>query len=461
MIHVPASWDVAAARANFVGVPPLAEVAAVDPPPSMPPATVTLEPLASEAGRWRVRATVVMGDRTLRADFDFAPAAVRQVQEALRDDLPLYRFESSWDRGAVLEGLGSLIPDALDEASLRVTDPDGTTTYQRGGDYEVDAAWGKIGVLPGGRLAPGQPVRVSHRFALQRLDALILTAEGALAWLTGTDAAVGPQPPALPAGARLLGHVHVQGWGAALRAMDCYPVLTDRPAETVPSCIDSAASAALTGVLARLRAGQPLRILCWGDSVTEGSYLQTPAAGWPFQFAERLQRRFPQASIQIHVHGWPGYTTQAFLEAPVESPYHYPRTVLGLEPDLVVSEFVNDASVMNAEVWRATYDRIRMDFGSRGIPWVIFTPHYVHPTWMGLTGEQQVDDDPRPFVHFLRAFTQEHGIPLADAAKRYGQLWRQGIPYTTWMTNGVNHPDERGMALFAEVLMALFPAEDR
>jgi hypothetical protein len=35
-------------------------------------------------------------------------------------------------------------------------------------------------------------------------------------------------------------------------------------------------------------------------------------------------------------------------------------------------------------------------------------------------------------------------------------LWRQGIPYNALMLNAINHPDARGMRLFADALMALF-----
>jgi hypothetical protein len=30
------------------------------------------------------------------------------------------------------------------------------------------------------------------------------------------------------------------------------------------------------------------------------------------------------------------------------------------------------------------------------------------------------------------------------------------VPYSTLLVNAINHPDERGMALFADALMALF-----
>ena len=76
---------------------------------------------------------------------------------------------------------------------------------------------------------------------------------------------------------------------------------------------------------------------------------------------------------------------------------------------------------------------------------------------MGLTRERDIDNDPRPYVAGLRQFSAKHNVALADAALRYGRLWRQGIPHTSVMMNSINHPDARGMKLFADALMELFP----
>jgi hypothetical protein len=56
----------------------------------------------------------------------------------------------------------------------------------------------------------------------------------------------------------------------------------------------------------------------------------------------------------------------------------------------------------------------------------------------------------------LRVFAAKHNVALADAARRYGRLWRQGIPYSTLMLNSINHPDARGIKIFADALMELF-----
>lgn len=76
---------------------------------------------------------------------------------------------------------------------------------------------------------------------------------------------------------------------------------------------------------------------------------------------------------------------------------------------------------------------------------------------MGLAREREIDHDPRPYVAGLRQFSEKHQVALADAAYRYGRLWRQGIPYSSLMSNAINHPDARGMTIFADALMEIFP----
>ena len=75
---------------------------------------------------------------------------------------------------------------------------------------------------------------------------------------------------------------------------------------------------------------------------------------------------------------------------------------------------------------------------------------------MGLTSEKNIDNDPRGYVVALRKFATEKNIALADAAMRYGRLWRQGIPYSSLMMNAINHPNPFGMKQFADALIDLF-----
>ncbi|MCX6611749.1 MAG: SGNH/GDSL hydrolase family protein, partial [Acidobacteria bacterium] len=176
---------------------------------------------------------------------------------------------------------------------------------------------------------------------------------------------------------------------------------------------------------------------------------------WQEQFVARLRKRFPKARIELLTQAWGGRNTGSYLAEPPGSSHNYRETVLALKPDLIVSEFVNDAGLKPDQV-EERYSKLLADFKEIGAEWIILTPHYVRPDWMGLTQERDIDQDPRPYVAGLRQFAASHDVGLADASLRYGRLWRQGIPYNTLMLNAINHPDARGMRIFADALMALF-----
>jgi len=83
----------------------------------------------------------------------------------------------------------------------------------------------------------------------------------------------------------------------------------------------------------------------------------------------------------------------------------------------------------------------------------------VRPDWLGAAAEPRFDADPRPYVQSLRAFAAKNGIALADGSALWCRLWRQGIPYLTYEGNWINHPDTRGMQLFVDALMGVFPEQ--
>ncbi len=120
------------------------------------------------------------------------------------------------------------------------------------------------------------------------------------------------------------------------------------------------------------------------------------------------------------------------------------------------SDTVNDAGLRPEQV-EERYSKLLADFKEIGAEWIILTPHYVRADCMGLTKEREIDEDLRPYVAGLRQFAAKHDVALADASLRYGSLWRQGIPDNTLMLNAINHPDVRGMRIFADALTALFP----
>lgn len=410
------------------------------------------------AGDWQVRVTIAE-PRAAEATLAIEPAQTVAVVAEKFDSLPVYNpGGGGWGNGARLAALvaqNTTTPFLLDPESLvlRAGAEESAEVFRRGTDYEAELSWGTFGRLAAGKIGEATPVFASYRYAPLRLDGVVLGADGRITVRPGQPCAAAPRPVALQPGERLLGNVWVPGRLAKLSPDHLFPILETAYPEPPPA--PAPVEKALPKTLAKLRAGGAVRILAWGDSVTECGYLPV-ADQWQEQFVARLRARFPAAQITLVTEGWGGRGTGDFLNQPPGSPHNFQEKVLAVKPDLVISEFVNDAGLNPAQV-EERYGRILADFTSIGAEWAILTPHYVRPDWMNLPRERDVDDDPRPYVAGLRAFATAHPVALADAARRYGRVWRQGLPHSTLMVNSINHPDARGMRIFADALMDLFP----
>jgi len=424
--------------------------------------TVAAETQITVSGDWQVSVCIARADHPVRAaDLVIEPAAQLEVAGQRYDSLPPFQPNASgWRKGAALRGVrtqettakGQLVPGSL---QLRLGPDADATSLEPGRDYAVDEEWGTFGRLEGGRLREGQSVFASYRHGLSRLDSVILERDGRIVLRPGQPHVTAPLPPPIAAGETRLANVWVPGRLSRLNDDCLFPILEDAYSEP-PATVPTPAEKLLPRTSDKLRNGKRLRILAWGDSVTDASYLPDGERDrWQSQFVERLRQRFPQARIELITEAWGGRNTASYLAEGPGSPHNYREKVLGAKPDLVVSEFVNDAGLSPAQV-EQRYSQLLADFNAIGAEWIILTPHYVRPDWMGLARERMIDDDPRPYVAGLREFADRHHVALGDASQRWGRLWRQGLPYTTLLLNAINHPDARGMKLFADSLIALF-----
>ncbi len=412
-------------------------------------------------GDWDVLVTV-KERRTRPTTLHVTPPMFVSVVGEKYDSLPLYDSKAAgWVKGSQLRGLRAqetTTPHLLDPESLvlRAGPEADAPIFRRGEDYGADVVWGTIGRCTNGTIREGQPVYASYRYAPLRLDAVVLTREHRIELRQGAPQSAAPLPPKVERGERRLANIWVPGRVDHLAPEDLFPVLEDaypEPKKPKPT----PAERFCPKTMKKLRSGAPLRILAWGDSVTVGTYVPDwEHSRWQEQFVARLKTRFPHARIDLLTEAWGGRNTQSYLDEPPGSAHNYREKVLAVKPDLIVSEFVNDGGLGPAQV-NERYGKLLADFREIGAEWIILTPHYVRPDWMGLNRERDIDNDPRPYVAGLREFVPQHRVALADASRRYGRLWRQGIPYTTLLLNSINHPDARGMKIFADALMELFP----
>lgn len=379
-----------------------------------------------------------------------ASPKTRKIRNEGYENLPLYDEHAPvWQSGRRLLALqmhdcsatGALVPDSLRlKSSGRIMTP--------GKDFRINEFWGTVVRIDGGRILPNEQVRVSYSCFGSRIDSIIRTGKK-LSIVKGRESIVLPAIPRIPKNAVRIANLYWHGDCSVLSEDLIYPITeTDFPADLIP------VSFFPKRTIGKLKEGKPVRILAWGDSVTECAYLD-PKYSWQNQFVTRLRKKYPQSKIELLTEGWGGKTTTAFFQVPATEPHNFEENVLRPHPDLIISEFVNDAGLPEKD-WKKNYPEILRAFQKTNIEWIILTPHYIRPDWMGLPNSKNCDDDPRPYVKFLRYFAEKHKIPLADAARYWGRLYRQGIPYDTLYSNGINHPLKFGLSLFADALMKLF-----
>ncbi len=375
------------------------------------------------------------------------------VRDEQHDTLPLSDPKAPGIfRGARLGQLATAECTAagtLVSGTVRVkSGPGEAAAYAEGKDYALDPFWGRFGRVETGAIPADKPVWADYTYARQRLDSVALDASGKAVVRRGAPAMGVVLPPDLQPGDKALVNVWIPGPIDALSEENLFPV-TSGLAPALPESSD-AAEKLLPNTLRKLRSGDPLTLVAWGDSVTNMCVYQK-------QFVAKLKERFPKANINLITAAWGGRGSRNYLEAPAGGEKDFVRDVLDPKPDVVVMEWVNDAYLDEAGV-QTHYGGILSRLRGVGAEVIILTPHLVRPDWMDMK-TLKFDEDPRPYVKGLRQFAAANNVALADASKLWCQSWRRGLPYIAYLENSINHPDVRGHALFTEALMGLFPAK--
>jgi hypothetical protein len=414
-------------------------------------------------GDWQIRVlpgAVQVGRRRARvaqeATLNVASATMQRVRDEKYDSLPLFDAQGApWAKGAKLRQLATFETTAADmlvpESLVLKSGPGNAARYVAGKDYGVETRWATIGRLPGG-IAENQPVWMDYDCSWGRIDSIEVSPKGEVSLRQGTPHNATPHPPTPAEKNLVIANVWIPGRLPRLTAENLYPLLEPTYPETKQK--GTPAATLLPKTCAKLRSGQPLHILAWGDSVTAGGQASDTAHQYQQRFVTLLKLRFPKASLRLTTAGWGGRNSDSFLKEPPGAEFNFERAVIEKRPDLIVMEFVNDAW-MTPEVVEAKYSYLKKRFDEIGAEWIILTPHFVRPDWMNAVSVR-VEADPRPYVAGVRQFASKHRVALADASLRWGHLLKEGIPYTTLLSNSINHPDDRGHELFARALMELF-----
>ncbi|HEY9870094.1 MAG TPA: GDSL-type esterase/lipase family protein, partial [Candidatus Obscuribacterales bacterium] len=317
--------------------------------------------------------------------------------------------------------------------------------FKQGTDYLLDGQWGALARAPSGAIKKGQTVYVDYKCSTARLDTLVINEAGKLSLLRGKPAMSAPLPPRVPADVLPLANLYVPPAGRAAGAADILPVKSLQPAPP-PLEVRQLNARALAKTLGKLKTNQDVQIVFWGDSVTGGADASTPDKSFASMLVSLLRERFPQANISAENAGVGGSNTVGRLPA-------FQSEVLAKQPDLVVVEFINDMR-LPAEIAEANYAKILAALKQAGCDVILCVPHLPVPALMGAKSWEQVAQ--HPYFKFLRRTARSAQTGLADVARRWTNLDREGLRPDLMLADEIIHPNDRGHAIYAEELLNCF-----
>ena len=394
------------------------------------------------AGSYRVQGCSVTIAKT--TTLEIAPAArtvIRSEQHILSEETP-----EAYAKGTALRAtLGPIdkelrLPGAIVSDSVRVSDSGSTESfvYQEGVDYHLDRFWGGICRLPDGRIPAGQTVSIDYDVWLQQIDLLQLHPDGYLAIKSGKATPVCPPFPSADAEYIALAHIYKPYGTLGISKGNLYRLPKDQA--TWRDHVRVSGRSHLQTVHRKLRAGEDVTIVCWGDSVTAGCSASTPTASYVGSLKRELTALYPKARINIVNAGIGATDTSSRLPA-------FRADVLAHRPDLITVEFVNDVWLPIEAVrvnWRRFITEARTD--NSKIEFIVLSPAYMMASWMGQF---------QTFVDELFAAASECGAAVGDTANIWQNLPAVGIPYEALLSNLINHPNDLGHEFFAETLLTL------
>lgn len=396
-------------------------------------------------------AAVVASTLAARAA-EVAPAPIVPVvgeSTRLSPDAP-----HAWARGTRLRQLQTLGPGHGTPAHGAVVAESVVVRHNgrvltKGQDYLLDPAWGSIGIGPKPSVTTDDTVTVDYSYSLRRIDSKIQTTDGRTTTRPGEPHLTAPVQPPLDPGEVRLSNLFVDYHGDGTNA-EVFPV--DESAERAPT---RTTPGRIPKTLAKIRSGKPVKIVCWGDSVTAGGDASSPSARYQAVLEKRLRAKFPDANIDVETVAGGGSHSRQWLwpDRFAGRPGCDFERIAAARPDLVTIEFVNDASLSPQQV-DEVYGEILTRLEALKSEVILITPHFTMPTMMGFRSLREPEC--RPYVLALRDFADRRGLALADASARWEHLHREGIPYVTLLLNGINHPDDRGHVLFADELIRCF-----
>ena len=197
----------------------------------------------------------------------------------------------------------------------------------------------------------------------------------------------------------------------------------------------------------KLAAGEAVRIVAFGDSITAGGDASEPALIFWQRWADALQHEYPRAKIQA-INGATGG------DATVQGLQRLPAKVLQEKPDLVLIGFgMNDHNRPGYGVPVDTFsqnletliDRIRADTGAEVVLFSAFPPN---PKWH--FGSHNME----AYANATEAVARDKNCAFADVYHLWIAAASKKKPEDL-LANNINHPNDYGHWIYFRALQSL------
>ena len=199
---------------------------------------------------------------------------------------------------------------------------------------------------------------------------------------------------------------------------------------------------------AKLEAGGPFKLIAYGDSISAGGEASTESLRFQNRYAEHLAARFPKAKVTVDTTATGGDNT-------VQGLARLEEKVLTRKPDLVLVGFgMNDHNVpggggVEPAQFRANLEQMVKTIRERtGAEVILLSTFPPHPQWAFGTGRMH------EYAAATKAAAQATGAAYADVYSAWMKVLQRKDP-PSLLANNINHPNDFGHWLYAEVLRAI------
>lgn len=198
----------------------------------------------------------------------------------------------------------------------------------------------------------------------------------------------------------------------------------------------------------KLKEGETVRYVVYGDSISAGYEASKPIYAYAELFAASLRAAYPATEIHVHNKAIGGENSHGGVKRLHED-------VIALQPDLITIAYGMNDQNRNPDGSNATpiaaFERnlTMMIDGIRNhtaADIILITPCLPNPRWMFASSNVT------EYADAIRRLGAARGVPVADVQQRWEEDLAAGKSHESLLLNNLNHPNDYGHKLYAEVL---------